>query len=178
MLEPDICSACLRYKRPRYEGQPYCYCAFSGGTGRRRDVRQDIQAQSLCLPGNNSTTTILQTDNSIPLTLGIGGTKHDTGKPPLTLVPRAALEAIARVFAFGMKKYSRDNYKKGFEYTRLMDAAMRHIVQAVDGEDTDPESGESHVAHALCCLSMLLECQRLGTLTDNRYKKGATDESN
>jgi len=100
-----------------------------------------------------------------------GGTKHDSGKAPLSIIPRVALELEAQVFAFGAKKYARDNYKKGFAHTRLLDAALRHIYAHIDGEDTDPESGLPHLAHARCCLSMLLECQRLGTATDDRFKK-------
>lgn len=144
MNDSVLCSRCLRYIKPKYAGQPYCHCGFEG-------------------------TPMMTTDESVADT---GGTKHDTGKPPLTLVPRAALEQAAQVFAFGARKYTRDNYKKGFDYTRLMDAALRHITQAVDGEDNDFESGLSHLAHSICCLSMALECQRLGTLKDDRFKKG------
>jgi hypothetical protein len=100
-----------------------------------------------------------------------GGTKHDSGKPPLSLIPRVALEAEARVFDFGAKKYARYNYTKGFNVSRLIDAAMRHLVAYNDGEDLDPESGESHLAHARCCTSMLMECLNLGTATDDRRVK-------
>ncbi len=100
-----------------------------------------------------------------------GGTKHDNGKPQLSLIPYSALEQEAKVMGFGAKKYSRHNYKKGFDYSRLIDAALRHVSQFNDGEDTDPESGESHLAHARCCLGMLIECIRLGTAKDDRYKR-------
>ena len=101
----------------------------------------------------------------------MSGTKHDQGKPDLTLIPRSALEAQARVMGFGARKYGRDNYRQGFPYTRLLAAALRHITAFNDGEDQDPESGESHLAHALCCIAMLIECQRLGTASDDRFKK-------
>ncbi len=100
-----------------------------------------------------------------------GGTKRDTGKPQLSLIPRIALEAEARVFGFGAKKYDRFNFKKGFKYSRLIDASLRHITAFNDGEDLDPETGESHLAHARCCLAMLLDTMELGTSTDDRYKK-------
>jgi len=103
-----------------------------------------------------------------------GGTKHDSGKAPLSLIPRVALEAEAQVMGFGAKKYGRHNYKQGFEYSRLLDAALRHIHAFNDGEDNDPESGISHLAHARCCLSMLLECINIGTATDDRFKKDST----
>lgn len=100
-----------------------------------------------------------------------GGTKHDKGKPQITLVPRAAIEGAAQALMFGAGKYGRDNYKKGFEQTRLLDAAMRHLIAYTDGEDLDPESGLSHLDHALASVSMLKECIRLGTAKDDRFKK-------
>lgn len=98
------------------------------------------------------------------------GTKHDTGKSQLSLIPRAALEAEANVFAFGAKKYSRDNYKLGMDYTRLIDAALRHVNAFNDNETLDPESGLSHLAHAKCCLSMLIYYMSTGVGNDDRYK--------
>lgn len=67
-----------------------------------------------------------------------------------------ALEAEARVLMFGDSKYGRDNWRKGLHYTRLLDAALRHIIAFADGEDLDPETGESHLAHAKCCMSMVM----------------------
>lgn len=99
------------------------------------------------------------------------GTKHDAGKPDLTLLPKVALDQEALVMGFGANKYGRYNYKAGFDYSRLTAAALRHITAFNDGEDLDPESGISHLAHARCCLGMLLDCINLGTANDNRFKK-------
>lgn len=84
------------------------------------------------------------------------GTKHDSGKPPLSIIPRCALEAEAEAFAYGARKYGRGNYKNGFDWSRLIDAAMRHIVAFNEGENLDAESGLSHLAHARASLAMLL----------------------
>ena len=99
------------------------------------------------------------------------GTKHDTGKVDISLVPLVATEAEARALMFGEKKYGRYNYTQGFETSRLVAACLRHVLAYQDGEDTDPESGLSHIGHAKACLSMLLHCDQLGTLRDNRLKK-------
>ena len=99
------------------------------------------------------------------------GTKHDTGKVDISLVPLVATEAEARALMFGEKKYGRYNYTQGFETSRLVAACLRHVLAYQDGEDTDPESGLSHLGHAKACLSMLLHCDQLGTLRDNRLKK-------
>lgn len=93
-----------------------------------------------------------------------GGLKFDNGKAPLTWIPMEALQAEAQVFRFGGNKYGRNNYKKGMQWTRLLDAALRHIYAYANGEDKDPESGISHLAHARCSLAMVLlyEAHKLG----------------
>lgn len=98
------------------------------------------------------------------------GTKHDEGKAPLSLIPRVATELEARVMGFGKAKYGAYNYTLGFEASRLIDACLRHVYAFNGGEDLDPESGISHLAHARCCLGMLMHCIELGTITDDRFK--------
>jgi hypothetical protein len=105
------------------------------------------------------------------------GLKFDNGKPPLSLVPKALLEGVAWTLGFGANKYGRDNYKQGFKYTRLADAVFRHMVSAVNGEDNDPESGRLHLEHAAATLAMMLECNRLSTLEDDRYEHGETQRA-
>lgn len=85
-----------------------------------------------------------------------GGTKHDAGKPDLTLLPQEALHSIARAFEYGAKKYTRGNYKKGMAYSRVLAAAFRHGFAYASGEQRDPESGLSHLAHMGACVCMLL----------------------
>lgn len=86
-----------------------------------------------------------------------GGSKFDGGKPPAALIPpRAALE-VAAVLGFGASKYGAHNWRQGISTNRLMSAALRHQLAFLAGEDTDPESGLSHLAHAACGLLMLIE---------------------
>lgn len=94
--------------------------------------------------------------------------KFDGGKPQLSMIPVSALEAEARVLAFGAAKYGRSNWKAGMDWTRYLDAALRHMHAFADGEDVDPESGEPHLAHARCCLAFLIEYQSKGLGTDDR----------
>ena len=82
--------------------------------------------------------------------------KLDGGKPPLSLIDRQALEEIAHVMRFGAGKYGRHQWRTGIEYSRLLDAALRHLYAFADGEDLDAESGLSHIAHAGCCVVFLL----------------------
>jgi len=98
------------------------------------------------------------------------GVKHDIGKPRTDLLPTAPLLAIAGVLGFGANKYAAHNWRAGFSYSRLIGAALRHILAYNDGEDKDPESGLSHLAHAGCCILFLLEQEAKGTGTDDRFK--------
>lgn len=68
----------------------------------------------------------------------------------------AAATDLARVMEFGAKKYSRNNWRLGFNDSRLLDAAMRHLTQWFDNP-TDDESGFDHRAHAMFEISALLD---------------------
>lgn len=89
------------------------------------------------------------------------GIKHDADKAPLDrlgLVPKA-VAALARVLEYGAKKYPEaDNWKRVTPFrSRYVAAACRHVLALAAGEDTDPESGLPHAAHAMACLSFLVE---------------------
>lgn len=93
--------------------------------------------------------------------------KHDQGKPELSLVPRASLEAIARAMTFGKNKYGRDNWRLGFEDNmRVMDACLRHLAAFNDGEICDPESGLCHLDHAIANLAFLTHYYKQGELNN------------
>lgn len=100
-----------------------------------------------------------------------GGTKHDNGKPDLSLVPYIAVSTEALALGFGEKKYGRYNYTQGFQVSRLTSAALRHLLAYNGGETYDPESGLHHIGHARANLAMLLHCEQLGTLRDNRFRR-------
>lgn len=93
----------------------------------------------------------------------VEGVKYDSGKPTPRLLPPHALLAIAKVLEFGARKYSPDNWKHVENAgSRYMDAMLRHILAYMSGEENDPETGESHLAHAGCCLMFLLDAQESG----------------
>ena len=96
--------------------------------------------------------------------------KYDDNKIPVELLPTQALEEVAKVLAFGKKKYAAWNWAKGFKWTRLIGAAIRHIYAYQRGEDKDPESGLSHIAHAACCILFLLQHELSNLGEDDRYK--------
>ena len=84
------------------------------------------------------------------------GLKFDNGKTRYELVPPEALEEITKVLTFGATKYADRNWEKGIKYSRVFGACMRHLWAWWRGEDKDPETGLSHLAHAGCCIFFLL----------------------
>lgn len=99
-----------------------------------------------------------------------GALKFDQDKLPLNLLSTEAMNQTAAVLQFGAQKYAAHNWRKGFAWSRPLAAAMRHITAFNNGEDTDPESGLSHLAHASCCIMFLLEFQKTHPQLDDRYK--------
>ena len=84
-----------------------------------------------------------------------GGKRYNEGKRLWHLLPMEALEDMIKVLEFGAEKYDKHNWKRGFSYTSLLDCLQRHMVAYGKGEDIDPESGVSHLGHALCNLVFL-----------------------
>lgn len=103
---------------------------------------------------------------------GSGGSamKFDDNKLPVNLLSTEALLQTAAVLKFGADKYHAHNWRDGFAWSRPLAAAMRHIMAYNDGEDKDPESGLSHLAHAACCIMFLLEFEKTHPELDDRYK--------
>ena len=96
--------------------------------------------------------------------------KNDKGKPDLSLVPQAALEAAARAFEVGEAKYGRYNYYKGHKASKLIAALLRHATAWNEGEECDPVDGQPHLGSVIACAAMILQQSKLGTLSDDRYK--------
>lgn len=83
------------------------------------------------------------------------GIKYDEKKLDYTLVPWEAMDEVVEVLMFGAEKYSANNWKKVTPHERYEKAALRHILTYIKGEKNDPESGLSHLSHAMCCLLFL-----------------------
>lgn len=98
------------------------------------------------------------------------GKKFDTGKPPISLISKSAIVEEARVMGYGAKKYGRYNYLGGMQWSRLIDAAFRHLLCIADGQDVDVESGLLHAAHVRCCMGMLIEFMTKELGEDDRFK--------
>jgi hypothetical protein len=99
-----------------------------------------------------------------PVTGGEKGQKPEQ----MSLIPIEALREVSRVYAYGAEKYSRDNWRKGYQWHLSYDAFQRHAMLFWSGEDTDLESGLSHLAHAAFHLLTLMTYVREGLGTDDR----------
>ena len=104
---------------------------------------------------------------STPLT---EGQKFDSDKLRYELLPPELLEEVARVLTFGAHKYSARNWELGMAWSRPFGALMRHMWAWWRGEEKDPETGYSHLAHAACCIAFLVAYEARNTGTDDRPK--------
>ena len=100
--------------------------------------------------------------------LGLEFVKDDNAKTRYDLLPPELLEETAKVLTFGAQKYSAHNWAQGASWSRYFSAMMRHMWAWWRGEDNDPETGFSHLAHAACCLSFLIAYQRRDLGEDDR----------
>jgi hypothetical protein len=84
--------------------------------------------------------------------------KASKGKPGgFHLIPWRAITAVAGIYAYGAKKYAANSWREvpldpdtgETPAERYFNAMMRHLIAWKKGEWIDPESGHSHLAHAL-----------------------------
>jgi len=99
-----------------------------------------------------------------------GFVKNDGDKPMFDLIPPEVELEVAKAFTHGAKKYSANNYRKGTRWGRYIAATRRHLNAWQLGEDLDPDSGLSHLAHALASLMMLRTLQLSKAGEDDRVK--------
>lgn len=85
------------------------------------------------------------------------GSKYDTDKDRLDLVPWHAVREMSKVLTFGSKKYGEHNWRNGIAHSRLFAAAMRHLTEYWNGETLDTESGLNHLSHAMTNIAMMIE---------------------
>ncbi len=73
------------------------------------------------------------------------------------------IDEVGHVFAYGAKKYEQYNWRKSGNddsyKRRLVGAALRHLFAYLTGNRTDPETGKSHLAHAIADLAMVIDLE-------------------
>ena len=72
----------------------------------------------------------------------------------------------------GGMKYGRHNYRvAGVRASVYYDAAIGHLNDWWEGQDTDPDSGLHHVVKAIASLYVLRDAQLMNMCTDDRPPK-------
>lgn len=96
--------------------------------------------------------------------------KFDGGKPTYELLPLELLSDVNRVLQHGAAKYGIRNWckKDGFKLSRCYNALLRHMIAWWNGEDNDPETGVSHLAHAMCNLLFMMYHFKNNKQSDDR----------
>lgn len=116
--------------------------------------------------------TMHRTDPASPVT----NPKEGAGsqKPPTwSVMPRWVNLLVGRVMQIGAAKYDAFNYREApITASTYEDAMERHAQLWFDGEDSDPETGVSHLASIMASCALLLDSQAGGMLVDNRQKTG------
>lgn len=97
-----------------------------------------------------------------------GFVKHDSEKEVYALIPPEFEEALAKVLTFGASHppgRTDDNWKKcPTPFRTYYSALRRHLAAFARGERSDLDSGQSHLAHAACCLVFLSWFEQQGRL--------------
>lgn len=90
-------------------------------------------------------------------------------KVPFSTVPSEVTAEVGLAMLEGALKYGRHNYRVvGVRASVYYDAALRHLTSFWEGQDTDPDSGLSHLVKCLACLYVLRDSQHMGNWVDDR----------
>jgi len=97
-------------------------------------------------------------------------------KIPYDKLPLRVLEEDAWVHAGGAEKYGDRNWRQDRILASTYEGAiMRHFIAWACGEDSDPESGRSHLSHVRACCAVVLDAQMSDTLIDDRDRSESLD---
>lgn len=116
----------------------------------------------------NARFTVTQEANDM------SGLRYNSGKAPLEMIPLHLLEGAARVFhdvtTREVNPYPKWNWLKENDWSVPYACMMRHLSKWQMGEDNDPETGRSHLHHAMCNLLMLTHYAEQYPNRDDRPK--------
>lgn len=94
-------------------------------------------------------------------------------KAPFFGIPWTAVIEMGTVMDGGAYKYGAYNYRDTrISTTTYHDAILRHFMLWADGEDQDPESKASHLAHIMACCALMIDADCGDMLEDDRSTTG------
>lgn len=90
-------------------------------------------------------------------------------KPRLTLIPLTAQLAQQEAHLDGALKYGEVNWREvEIQYKTYADAALRHLMLAIHGEEQARDTKVSNLGAVMACCAILIDSAAHGTLVDNR----------
>lgn len=93
-------------------------------------------------------------------------------KAPLSVVPMNVVAEVGVAMMEGALKYGRHNYRDaGVRESVYFDGTLRHLIAYWEGEDTDPDSGLSHLTKAIASLMVWRDAQMNRHAVDDRPPK-------
>lgn len=103
--------------------------------------------------------------------------RYGLAKVPFSLVPSTALTFMALGLKEGARKYGPFNWRVEPVQGRVyLEAALRHLLLLLDGEDFDRDTGVHHGAFVLSTIAIFMDSLVQGTQIDNRALPGRTGD--
>lgn len=94
-------------------------------------------------------------------------------KLDLSLIPETLIVEVGLAFYEGALKYGRYNWRmRPVKASVYLSAADRHILKYKAGEERDPLTGTLHLAYTICCVAIIIDADKYGTLVDDRAPRG------
>ena len=100
-----------------------------------------------------------------------GAKRNSIGKTPYAYLPLDLLDGAASVMEYGARKYSPENFRRGFLPIDALNSLLRHVTElqrAIQTEDKDgasghlldADSGFAHISHVLTSAMIVLDSMR------------------
>ena len=96
------------------------------------------------------------------------GLRYNTGKLKMSLLPRYAINELAKIITRGSEKYLPRNWENGMAWTTVLDSLKRHLLEFENCKDYDPETQCLHIAHVMCNAAFLTEYYKIYPQGDDR----------
>jgi len=97
-------------------------------------------------------------------------------KPCVHFIPLEIILEEALVMKEGGSEYGRFNWRvQRIDASTYVDAIFRHFIAWAGGEDIDPKSGRSHLAHIRANCGIVWDAQQRGCMNDDRLCQEAKE---
>lgn len=131
----------------------------TAGTDQQRSARKAFMSLSKAAHADNIDRFVAHLNAAVSAMVSAAGSGPESLR----------LACIAMEYGAAKPEYGRNNWKKGMVWSRYLDAAMRHLLALLHGEETDKDSGNPHLAHAFGSMQMLFGNLELGVGTNNIF---------